>query len=226
MIPRPDNPLIVAIDVSDLARAEELARSLRGRVGALKVGLELIWAHGPEVVRRLARHGPVFVDAKLHDIPTTVERACENIARLGPAMVDVHALGGEEMVAAAVRGARRGSEESDNPMPMVLAVTVLSSLDESLASSSSLAYEAKSAGADGAVVSGGDVRIVREAVGEDFCLVVPGVRPAGSNGHDHARILTPAEAIDAGADYIVVGRPITEASDPGSAAAAILAEIG
>ncbi|HLB62507.1 MAG TPA: orotidine-5'-phosphate decarboxylase [Actinomycetota bacterium] len=225
MIPPPNNPLIAAIDVSDIGRAEGLARSLQGRVGLLKAGLELIWAHGPEAVRRLAVHGPVFVDAKLHDIPTTVERASANIARLGVAMLNVHALGGEAMVEAAVRGARRGSEEAGDPMPLVLAVTVLSSLDESLASPASLAYEAKSAGADGAVVSGEDVRVVREVVGEEFCLVVPGIRPTGSNGHDHARILTPAEAIDAGADYLVVGRLVTGASDPAAAATAILAEI-
>ena len=110
MIPPPDNPLIVALDVSDLDRAETLAAELTGRAGMLKVGLELFWAHGPEAVRRIARHAPVFVDAKLHDIPTTVERAAANIARLGVAMMNVHSLGGEAMMRAAVDGAVRGAE--------------------------------------------------------------------------------------------------------------------
>jgi len=108
VIPRAENPLAVALDVSDLDRAESLARELGQSVGLLKVGLELFWAHGPEAVRRIAALGPVFVDAKLHDIPTTVERASANIARLGVAMVNVHALGGEAMIAAAARGVARG----------------------------------------------------------------------------------------------------------------------
>ena len=226
MIPRPENPIALAIDVSDLDRAESLARELAPHVGLLKVGLELAWARGPEAVRRLAGFGPVFVDAKLHDIPNTVERASANIARLGVAMFNVHALGGEAMVAAAVRGAERGAADAGVPAPMVLGVTVLSSLSgESLASSASLAFEARAAGAGGAVVSGEDVSTVREVMGEGFTLVVPGVRPAGSNGHDQVRVLTPEEAIEAGADYLVVGRAITESPDPIGAARAILSSI-
>jgi orotidine-5'-phosphate decarboxylase len=226
MIPRPVNPLVVALDVSDLDRAEALARELAPRVGLLKVGLELSWAYGPEAVRRVGAHGPVFVDAKLHDIPNTVERASANIARLGVAMFNVHALGGEAMVAAAARGAGRGAREAHVPPPMLIAVTVLSSLSgESLASPASLAFEARAAGAVGAVVSGEDVSTVREVMGEEFCLVVPGIRPAGSNGHDQVRVLTPAEAIEAGADYIVVGRAITGSSDPAHAAEAVLSSV-
>jgi orotidine-5'-phosphate decarboxylase len=226
MIPRPDNPIAVALDVSDLDRAEALAREVAPSVGLLKVGLELAWTDGPEAVRRIARHGRVFVDAKLHDIPNTVERASANIARLGPAMFDVHALGGEAMVAAAARGAERGAREVGVDPPMLIAVTVLSSLSgESLASPASLAFEARAAGAVGAVVSGEDVATVREVMGDDFCLVVPGIRPAGSNGDDQVRVLTPSEAIEAGADYIVVGRAITSSSDPANAANAILASL-
>jgi orotidine-5'-phosphate decarboxylase len=226
MIPPPDNPLIVALDVSDLDRAEALAKELAGRAGMLKVGLELFWAHGPEAVRRIARHAPVFVDAKLHDIPTTVERAAANIARLGVAMMNVHSLGGEAMMRAAVDGAARGAEEAGTPLPMVLAVTVLSSLaGEELASPASLAFEARAAGAAGVVVSGEDVSTVREVCGEEFCLVVPGIRPAGSNGHDQVRILTPEEAIGKGADYLVVGRPVTESRDPGGVARSIVATL-
>lgn len=226
MIPRPENPLVVALDVSDLDSAEALARRLDGAVGLLKVGLELFSAHGPAALLRLRAVRPVFLDLKLHDIPNTVERASFNAGRLGVAMLTVHALGGEAMVAAAVRGAAAGAANAGHTPPVVLAVTVLSSLaGEGLASPASLAFEAKAAGATGIVVSGEDVSVVREVVGEESCLVVPGIRPAGSNGHDQVRILTPEEAIERGADYLVVGRPITAASDPAGAARAILASV-
>jgi orotidine-5'-phosphate decarboxylase len=226
VIPRPDNPLIVALDISDLDSAEAMAERLHGEAGALKIGLELYAARGPEAVTRLRAFGPVFLDVKLHDIPNTVEGAARNCARLGIAMMTVHALGGEAMVRAAVRGAIRGADEAGHPIPMVLAVTVLSSLaGEGLASPSSLAFEAVAAGASGVVVSGEDVAQVREVLGTNACLVVPGIRPAGSNGHDQVRILTPEEAVERGADYLVVGRPITESSDPAAVARAIVATV-
>jgi len=226
VIPSPENPLVVALDVSDLGHAESLARAVGPAAGMVKVGLELFTAHGPASVVRIRSIGPVFLDLKLHDIPTTVERAARNAARLGVAMLTVHAMGGEAMMAAAVRGAAQGSEETGHASPAVAAVTVLSSLSgESLASPASLAFEARAAGAAGAVVSGEDVAVVREVTGEEFCLVVPGIRPAGSNGHDQFRILTPEEALDAGADYLVIGRAITEANDPAAAARTILATI-
>ena len=222
MIPRPERPLVVALDVSDIARAEHLARDLAPHAGMLKVGLELAWAVGPDAVRRVGAHAPVFLDAKLHDIPTTVERAAANIARLGVAMLTVHALGGEAMMRAAAAGAAHGAEEGGHPMPLLVAVTVLSSMSgEELASPASLAFEAKSAGLDGVVVSGSDVRSVREVCGEEFCLVVPGIRPHGANGDDQVRVLTPAAALDAGADFLVVGRPITGADDPAGVAKGI-----
>jgi orotidine-5'-phosphate decarboxylase len=215
LIPRPENPLVIALDVSDVARAEQLAEQLAPHVGMLKVGLELAWAHGPDAVRRIVRRGPVFVDAKLHDIPNTVERAAANIARLGVHMFNVHALGGEAMMRAALEGARRGATEAGVATPMVLGVTVLSSQSgEDLASSASLAWEAKQAGLHGVVVSGDDVRDVRDACGDEFCLVVPGIRPAGGNGDDQVRVSTPAAALERGADYLIVGRPITESDDP------------
>jgi orotidine-5'-phosphate decarboxylase len=226
MIPRPENPIVVALDVSDIDRAETLARSLEGRVGMFKIGLELFAAHGPAAVLRLRNYGPIFLDLKLHDIPNTVERAARNCARIGVAMVTVHALGGEAMVRAAVRGAAQGSAGSDFPAPIVAGVTVLSSLSgEELASSASLAFEAKASGAGAVVVSGDDVQVVREVVGEAFVLVVPGIRPAGSNGHDQVRILTPEEALEAGADYIVIGRAITDSPDLAGTAESILATI-
>jgi orotidine-5'-phosphate decarboxylase len=225
MIPRPENPLVVALDVSDPELAETLASALGPHVGMLKVGLELFWATGPDVLQRIGSHGPVFADAKLHDIPNTVERASANIARIGVRMFNVHALGGEAMMRAARTGADRGAVEAGVPPPLVLGVTVLSSQSgEGLASPASLAFEARTSGLDGVVVSGEDVRDVRAVCGDDFCLVVPGIRPAGGNGDDQVRVLTPAAAIESGADYIVVGRPITGSEDPAGVARAILRE--
>jgi orotidine-5'-phosphate decarboxylase len=226
VIPRPVNPLVVALDVSAFEEAETLATLLGPRVGMLKVGLELSWAIGPEAVRRVAAHGPVFVDCKLHDIPNTVERAAANIARQGVAMLNVHALGGEAMMRAALAGARRGADDAGVEPPLVVAVTVLSSqAGEGLASPASLAFEARAAGLDGVVVSGDDVDDVRATCGEEFCLVVPGIRPAGANGHDQVRILTPREAVEKGADYLVIGRPVTASPDPAGVADTILREV-
>jgi orotidine-5'-phosphate decarboxylase len=225
VIPRPERPLIVALDVSDLDEAERLAVALAPEVGMVKIGFELFWAHGPEAVRRITPHAPVFMDSKLHDIPTTVERASANIARLGVHMFNVHALGGDAMMRAALEGAKRGADAAGVSMPLVTAVTVLSSHSgDDLASPASLAWEAKSAGLDGVVVSGEDVRDVRDVCGEEFCLAVPGIRPAGTNGHDQVRILTPSDAIERGADYLIVGRAITTAGDPVGAARSIMRE--
>src|SRR5262249_4647615 len=139
VIPPPANRLIVALDVSDLDDADRLGAALGPHVGMLKVGLELQWAAGPEAIRRVAAHGPVFADAKLHDIPTAVERASANLAGLGVAMFNVHALGGEAMMRAALDGAARGAGAAGVPMPLVIAVTVLSSQSgEGLASPASL----------------------------------------------------------------------------------------
>jgi orotidine-5'-phosphate decarboxylase len=225
MRPRPENPLIVALDVSDAERAERLSSTLGPHVGMLKIGLELFTAVGPDVVGRVREHGPVFLDLKLHDIPNTVDRASANVARLGVRMFNVHALGGEGMMRAAVEGAHRGADAVGAAMPLVLGVTVLSSLAEGLTSPATLAFEAKAAGLDGVVVSGTDVRDVRDACGDDFVLVVPGIRPEGSNGDDQVRVLTPGEAIERGADHIVVGRPVTDAPDPVGVARGIVRSV-
>jgi orotidine-5'-phosphate decarboxylase len=220
------NPLVVALDRSDLDEAEGLAKALSGVAGVLKVGLQLFLANGPPAVDRIRRHGSVFLDLKLHDIPTTVARAAREAGRLGPDLLTVHALGGEPMVRAAVDGAAAGAQTRGFEPPRVVAVTVLSSVGgESLASPSSLAFEAVEAGATGVVVSGDDVREVREVLGPEPLIVVPGVRPSGSRSNDHVRVLTPREAIKSGADYIVVGRPVTDATDPASVARGILAEV-
>ncbi len=225
--PSPNERLIVALDVPTLDEAASLARRLVGAVGWFKVGLELFAAHGPEAVRAIRAHGPVFLDVKLHDIPTTVERAAARIAELGVGLVTVHAGGGAEMVAAAVRGLGGHGE--------VLAVTVLTSTsDTELAAMGSepaasqvprLARLASGAGAPGLVCAPRDLPAVREAVGPAVRLVTPGVRPAGAGTDDHARAATPAEAVADGADLLVIGRPITRAEDPLGAAEAIAASI-
>ena len=231
-----DNPIIVALDVPDLDEAVGLARRLQGEVGAYKVGLELFGAHGPDAVRRIGEFGPLMLDLKLHDIPTTVERAARVLGRLGVWLLTVHATGGGEMVSAAVTGLTGGAEEVGAPEPLVLGVTVLTSMsDEDLAgvglpaasdSVPSLARLAVTAGAPGLVCAPRDLAAVRAAVGPDVTLVTPGVRPAGSAADDHARAATPAAALRDGADHLVIGRPITRAPDPVAAARTILEEIG
>jgi orotidine-5'-phosphate decarboxylase len=221
------NPLIVAADLSDPDEAERLAAGLADLVAFVKVGLELFTAAGPAVVERLRRHAPVFLDVKFHDIPTTVRRAARNAGRLGIDLLTVHSLGGPDMVAAAVEGAAEGADAAGVDAPAVVAVTVLSSLaGEGLASPASLAFEAVKAGAAGVVVSGDDVAEVREVLGPTALLVVPGIRPSGHSNNDQLRVLTPAEALERGADYLVVGRPITESPDPAEAARSILREVG
>ncbi len=223
--PRPHERLIVALDLPTLAEAEELAGNLAGEVGWFKVGLELFAAHGPDAVRVIAAHGPVFLDLKLHDIPTTVERSAARIAGLGARLVTVHAGGGPAMVAAAVSGLGDAAE--------VLAVTVLTSTsDTELAALGQdpasvqvprLARLAVDAGAPGLVCAPRDLAAVRDAVGPTPRLVTPGIRPAAAGIDDHARSATPARAIADGADLLVVGRPITRADDPRAAARAIAA---
>jgi orotidine-5'-phosphate decarboxylase len=225
--PAPHERIIVALDVPTLDEAEQLARQLAGLVGWCKVGLELFTAHGPAAVEAIRAHAPVMLDLKLHDIPTTVERAAARVADLGVGLLTVHASGGAAMVDAAVRGLGDGGE--------VLAVTVLTSMsDDELATIGAppateqvptLARLAVAAGAPGLVCAPTDLGAVRDAVGPDVRLVTPGVRPAGSAADDQTRIATPASAVAAGADLLVVGRPITRADDPVAAARAIAAEL-
>ena len=204
-----------------------LSERLSGVVAFMKVGLTLFTVAGPEVVTRMRAHSPVFLDLKLHDIPFQVRGAARNVGRLGAGLVTVHALGGPEMIDAAVQGSAEGAAQAGLEAPAVLAVTVLSSLaGEGLASPASLAYEAVTAGAAGVVVSGEDVATVREALGPQAILVVPGIRPHGHGPNDQVRVLTPGEAMERGADYVVVGRPVTEAEDPVAAARGILREVG
>jgi len=221
--------ICAALDFPSWARAEPFARAVAPAVGMLKVGLELFSAEGPPAVRAAAALGrPVFLDLKLHDIPNTVEGAARSAAASGAALLTVHASGGEEMVRAAVRGAAGKIR--------VLAVTVLTSLDADAlraiglagppeAAVVRLARLAVGAGAGGLVCSPHEVRAVRAAVGPVPLLVVPGVRPPGASKGDQARVATPAEAVAAGADVIVVGRPLRDARDPAQAAREIAASL-
>jgi len=224
--------IIPAIDTGDLARAEGLAAALAGHCGLLKVGLELFCAAGPPAVAAVARHAPVFLDVKLHDIPNTVAGAIRSLLPLGPAMVTLHAAGGAAMIAAA----RAEAERAGPARPMLLAVTVLTSIDAATLAATGvadapaaqvlrLARLAVAAGADGLVCSPQEAALLRAELGPGPALVVPGVRPAGSAAGDQARTATPAEAVAAGADWIVVGRPITAAPDPAAAAATIAATL-
>ena len=230
----PVDRLVVALDVASGEEALGLARQLVGRVGMLKVGLELFCAEGPAFVRELQTYAPVFLDLKFHDIPTTVKRALEAVLVLNPRLVNIHAQGGAAMMEAAA-GAVRAHREGGGTTEL-LAVTVLTSLDRmalaklgSTAEPADLALHlsrlAKRCGVDGVVCSALEARAVREACGESFRLLTPGIRPQGAAVQDQARVLTPAQALQEGATWLVVGRPITQAPDPAAAAEAILVEM-
>jgi orotidine-5'-phosphate decarboxylase len=227
----PHERICVALDVPTLEEAEALASKLAGEVGCFKVGLELFAALGPDAVRAVRAHGPVFLDLKLHDIPTTVGRAAQRLGELGVDLLTVHASGGRGMVAAAVEGLAAAAGGAGR----VLAVTVLTSMsDDDLASVNvpgaatqvpTLARLAVDAGAGGLVCAPRDLAGLRSAVGGDPLVVTPGIRSAGAGDDDHARGATPLAAVEAGADLLVVGRPITRAEDPLAAARAVAAEL-
>jgi orotidine-5'-phosphate decarboxylase len=214
--------LIVALDQPDLAKAEALAGELSDRAAAFKIGLTLFSAYGPEAISEIGRHGPVFCDLKFHDIPHQVGAAAGELARLGVWMFTVHAAGGAAMVAAAVKGADTGRDS-----PLVAAVTVLTSLKldrDGLVDE--LAETAVGAGAPALVCSAGEVAGLRLRLGEEVLLVVPGIRRANDEIDDQARTATPEQVARKGADYVVVGRPITQAADPRASAEVILRELG
>jgi orotidine-5'-phosphate decarboxylase len=213
-------PIFVALDTPDVHRAAAFARQLIGLAGGMKLGLEFFCANGRDGVLRIAEHGmPIFLDLKLHDIPNTVGKAVEAIAPLAPAIFTVHAAGGKAMMAAAKAAAP--------PSTKVVAVTVLTSLDENdlaatgIAGSSKdqvkrLAELAGEAGIDGIVCSGEEVASARDIWPEGF-FVVPGVRPEGGDMADQKRVVTPFDALNDGASVLVIGRPITGAADPAQA---------
>jgi orotidine-5'-phosphate decarboxylase len=222
------SPIFVAIDTPDLARARDIARAVRSVAGGLKLGLEFFAAHGPAGVAELGEFGlPIFLDLKLHDIPNTVAKAVHALAPLEPAILTVHAGGGLAML--------ENAKAAASPKTKVVAVTVLTSLDEKdLAAAgvkgspadqvARLAALARDAGLDGIVCSGEEVAAARKAWPEGF-FDVPGVRPQGGGVADQKRTVTPRAAIDAGASILVVGRPITESDDPSAAVRSIAATL-
>ena len=229
----PKNPIFAALDTPDVERAAALAGTLADSVGGLKLGLEFFYANGPEGYRRIAAAGlPIFLDLKLHDIPNTVAGGIRSVLPLKPAIVNVHAAGGLAMMQAA----RTAANEAGAGRPLVVGVTVLTSLDESDLAAAGvtgspgdqvrrLAANAQQAGLDGVVCSALEIETLRRECGPDFKLVVPGIRPAGSAVGDQKRVMTPAEALSLGADVLVVGRPITKAEDPAAAARHLHAEL-
>ena len=227
---KPHDRIIVALDVSSADEARALVDRLSGRVGMFKIGSQLFTAAGPSLVREIVGRGEkVFLDLKYHDIPNTVANAVAEACQLGVSLMTVHALGGKAMMEAAV-----------GALPAVgsrlVAVTILTSHDQDSLSAIGLsapvadtvvrlARLAQEAGTDGVVASPLEAEMIRGACGPDFLVVTPGIRPGGSKADDQARAATPAAAMRAGASYVVVGRPIAEAADPGAAAAALVKEM-
>jgi len=223
----------VALDVPSATQAQQIVQSIGESANTYKVGKQLFTVEGPQIVRDLVSSGrKVFLDLKFHDIPNTVAAAVGEAAKLGVSMLTVHASGGSKMLKAAAEAAAQSPAQ-----PVVLAVTVLTSLSDAdlaeLGISGSVQTQvlrlgslARAAGCGGLVASAKEAAELRRELGQDFAIVTPGVRPSGTAAGDQARVLTPKEAIAAGATYLVVGRPILEAASPAQAAAAIVSEIG
>jgi orotidine-5'-phosphate decarboxylase len=227
-VPTPRDRLIVALDLPDVDAAEAMVERLGDAVSFYKIGLELVYGGGLAFAQRLVASGKqVFLDLKLHDIPNTVMRATEQVAGLGVTVLTVH---GFPQTMAAAHAGRSGSRLK------LLAVTVLTSSDDADLADAGYAMgvrdlvarrarQARAIGIDGLVMAAAEVATMRMALGPAMTLVTPGIRPAGANADDQKRVMTPARAIAAGADYLVVGRPITQAQDPAAVAHAVVAEI-
>ncbi len=232
------NPIVVALDVDSADQALSLVERLRGAVGMFKVGKQLFTAAGPEIVRKIVAMGEqVFLDLKFHDIPNTVAMAGVEAARLGVSIFNVHAMGGSKMMRAVSEAVTEAAERETMPRPIILGVTVLTShtqdslkeigveraLKEEVVS---LAQLCDASGIHGVVASPLEIGPIRSAIkNSGFIILTPGVRPAGAALNDQSRVMTPAEAIRAGANFLVIGRPITAANDPGAAAWKILEEV-
>lgn len=233
-----DNKLIVALDVETVGRARELFNSLRETAGMFKVGSQLFTAAGPDFVREIVAAGArVFLDLKFHDIPNTVAAAGREATRLGVSIFNVHGAGGSEMMKRTAEAVSEAAEREGIARPKVIAVTVLTSADDATLAEVGVSAQAReqverlarlaaTCGLDGIVASPQEVGLVRAVVErEDFVLVTPGVRPSGMGTHDQKRVTTPAAAVRAGADYLVVGRAILDAENPAAAARMILEEM-
>ena len=229
----PTDRILVPLDTTDVNWAANLAERLHGHVGGIKLGKEFISAHGPQGVRQVAGDDqPLFLDVKFHDIPNTVAGAIRAVSALRPFMINVHACGGRAMMEAAVAENAKAGEVR----PLMLAVTVLTSLDDDDLTELGifenageqalrLARLAQDCGVDGVVCSPKEITMLRDACGPDFKLVVPGIRPAWASTDDQKRTASPADAVAMGADYLVIGRPITGADDPLVAVARVAEEL-
>jgi orotidine-5'-phosphate decarboxylase len=228
------NPILCAIDTPDPARARALAAAVSGAVGGIKLGLEFFVANGPAAVRQMAGATPLFLDLKLHDIPNTVAGAVHAAAALQPLLLTIHCAGGAAMMRAAAAAASEAGQGGRRLK--LIGVTVLTSLDDGdLAATGQrgtaseqaqrLALLARDSGLDGVVCSPHEIAALRAACGKEFLLVVPGIRPSGIAAGDQKRVLNPRAALDAGADYLVIGRPITGAPDPRAVARAMRAAL-
>ena len=226
------NPIIVAIDKNSETEAYELSKELRGHIGAIKLGLEYFDTFGPEGIIKIQNLDiPIFLDLKIHDIPQTVKKTIDTISSLKPAILNIHALGGKKMMEYALDTVSKSSPET-----YLIAVTILTSLDNddlrmmgidisTKKLVSNLAKLAKEIGLSGVVCSSEEIKMVRESCGNNFKIIVPGIRPEGSNKNDQKRVMTPKEAIILGADHLVIGRPITESKDPKNTAIEIINSI-
>jgi len=234
-----NSKLIVALDVPNLKEGETWVDLLRSRINIFKVGSTLFTATGPNVVEMIHKKGgEVFLDLKFHDIPNTVAEACRIATRLGVLMLNLHIVGGEKVLRETIFAVTEEASQKKLRKPLLLGVTLLTHLDKLTLSDlgwdlpgevveevTHLAKIGKSAGLDGVVCSPQEIRSVREACGREFIIVTPGIRPVGSLLHDQKRVSSPKEAVLAGADYLVVGRPILESKDPLQMVASILEEI-
>lgn len=227
---RPINPIICAVDTTDMWQAEAITQAIKPHVGGIKLGLEYFTAHGADGVRMITdMKVPVFLDLKFHDIPNTVAKAIRATAGINTFMMTVHTAGGRTMLQRAIEASDEVSQLTGQARPMIVGVTVLTSMDqddlEMIGCKEQLhdqvlrlADLAQCSGLDGVVCSPYEINMLRQHCGDDFVLVVPGIRPATAEKNDQKRVMTPKEALDRGADYLVIGRPITQSGNVAEAA--------
>jgi orotidine-5'-phosphate decarboxylase len=238
MTPKIKNPVFCALDTPDLGTATSWAAALADTVGGIKLGLEFFNANGPKGVTEVMRASglPLFLDLKFHDIPNTVAGAVKSVVPLRPAIINVHTNGGRAMMEAAAKAAHEAAQKHLVDRPLVIGVTVLTSMDDNdlrevgvtesaFDNVRRLSELAKIAGLDGVVCSPHEAQVLRRDLGPNFKLVTPGVRPSWAAANDQKRVMTPAEAMASGADYVVIGRPITAAPDQAAAAKRIVLEL-